>query len=153
MRHLSVCLGVFVTLVQPWAVSSQVKRPSLLIDPVAAPIAVHEFNYVESEAPRATAALTVVPSSRQQVTSALILVTYWREARPLSGRIYPVSGDTIARAGQLLIRFDPQRTRADSVVATVFKAQGPTLVWVVPSEHLTSLRERVFPGFVIPPTP
>jgi hypothetical protein len=153
MRLISVSLGAFVMVVQPWAASSQVKRPSLLIDPVAAPIAIHQFNYVESEAPRATAALTVVPSSRQQVTSALILVTYWREGRPLSGRIYPVSGDTIARAGQLLIRFDPQRTRADSVVATVFKAQGPTLVWVVPSEHLTSLRERVFPGYVIPPTP
>jgi hypothetical protein len=153
MKLTSVCLGAFVLLVQTLVGSSQGSRPQLLIDPVEAPVFIQEFNYVESEPPLVAAVLRVIPTSREKITAAAILITYWRQGRPVAGRIYPVYENVLTGAVPLRIRLDFQRTRADSVVASVFKAQGPTLNWVLPSEHLRSLGQRLFPGASMPQAP
>jgi len=150
MKLTPLFVGALLLFVQPRVGSSQDSRPRLLIDPVPAPCVVYEFRYVESQPPLMAAELKLVCSSQEKITSAAVLVTFWRQGRPVSGRLWPVSGDSIAMAHPLLIRFDLQRTRADSLVASVFKAQGPTFVWRLPSELLRSLGERLFPGLVIP---
>jgi len=153
MKLTSVCVGAFVLLVQTSVGPSQGSRPQLLIDPVEAPVFIQEFNYVESQPPLAAAVLRVIPTSREKITTAAILITYWRQGRPVAGRIYPVYENALSGAVPLRIRLDFQRTRADSVVASVFKAQGPTLNWVLPSEHLRSLGQRLFPGVAMPQVP